>query len=432
MLSFVRCVVAVLVCAVSVVALAENWPSWRGPDGSQVTPETDFPLKWSRDENVRWRTPLPEPGNSSPIVWGNKVFVTQPIEDGKRRTVICLDRDSGEVLWQKGVDWDKPEERHETNPHCSASPVTDGQCVVASFASAGVVAYDMNGNKLWRADLGPQKHRWGQGSSPIIHGDQVIVYHGPGSYSALYALDKQTGKVRWKTEIPEEHPPERFDGFAGQSEGVLGSFSTPLLVHFRGRDEIVLPAGNQLRAFAVGTGRQLWNCEGMNPLVYTSASFGEGIVVAMGGYSGAVIFARPGGNGNVTATHRTYYEQRARKHRIGSPIIKDGHIYVSNTPGVAECIELATGKVVWEERLPALGPKGETWGSPVLSGDRLYVVNQSGDTLVFRAAPKFEVLARNPIGEMCNSTLALSDGRIYLRTHDALYCIADSPQQPTN
>jgi outer membrane protein assembly factor BamB len=405
---------------------AENWPSWRGPNGTQVSGEKEFPLKWSRDENVLWRTPLPEPGNSSPIVWGDKIFVTQSVDDGRNRTLMCLDRKTGEVLWQKGVAWDKPDERHDTNPHCSASPVTDGRCVVASFASAGIVAYDLDGEKLWHTDLGPQKHLWGQGSSPILHGDQVIVYHGPGPDSALYALDKHTGKVRWKTEIPEEHPKERFDGFAGQSEGMLGSFSTPLLVHYKGRDEIVLPAGNQLRAFAVGSGRPLWHCEGMNPLVYTSATFGEGTLVAMGGYFGSVIFARPGGNGDVTKTHRTHYEQRARKHRIGSPIIKDGHVYTSNTPGVAECIELATGKVIWEERLPALGPKGETWGSPVLAGDRLYVVNQSGDTIVFRAAPKFEVLAQNPIGEMCNSTLALSDGQIFLRTQEAIYCIAES------
>lgn len=406
---------------------AENWPSWRGPNGDQTTAETDFPLKWSRDENVRWRTPLPDEGNSSPIVWGKRIFLTQAVDAGRKRLVLCFDRETGLPLWEKGIAYELPDPRHDTNPHCAASPVTDGKLVVASFASAGIVAFDFEGRQLWRTDLGPQKHTWGQGSSPILHGEQVIVYHGPGPQSALYALDKRTGKVNWSTPIPEEHPAERFDGFAGRSEGMLGSFSTPLVVSHQGRDEIILPAGNQLRAFAVGTGRSLWHCEGMNPLVYPSAAYGDGVIVAMGGYFGSVIFARPGGNGNITGTHRTYYEQRARKHRIGSPVIRDGYVYISNTPGIAECIELATGRVVWEERLPGIGPKGETWGSSVLAGDRLYVVNQSGDTIVYRASPQFEILARNPIGEMSNSTLALSDGEIFLRTHAALYCISGKP-----
>jgi len=183
--------------------------------------------------------------------------------------------------------------------------------VVSSYASAGIAAYDMEGRRLWLADLGPQSHEWGSGSSPVLHEDRVIVYHGPGKESALYALDKKTGKVLWKTVLPESQPKERFDGFAGKSDGKLGSFSTPLLVSTDRGLEIVLSLGNQVRAFHPSQGEPLWHAEGMNPLVYTSAIAGEGLVVAMGGYFGSTMALKAGGRGDVTESHRVWYEQRA-------------------------------------------------------------------------------------------------------------------------
>lgn len=408
---------------------AADWPSWRGPTGNQISPEQKFPTTWKWSEgaksNIRWRTPLPEPGNSSPIVVGNRIFLTQAVDNGKKRMLLAYDRAGGRELWRQEVAWPLEDPHHESNPHAAASAVSDGERVVASFASAGVVACSPEGKLLWKADLGPQKHGWGQGSSPVIHGDQVLVYHGPGEFSALYALDKRTGQVKWKTALKEEQPAERFDGFAGKSGGVMGSFSTPLVVTQDGREEIVLAAANRLRAFAPGTGAELWNCDGMNPLVYTSASFGEGTIVSLGGFFGGVIFARPGGDGDITG-RRLVFEKRAKKHRIGSPIIHQGHVYLASTDGFGQCLDLKTGATVWEERLPATGSNGETWGSMVLAGDKLYVVNRSGDTLVLRASPKFEVIASNPVGELSNSTLALSNGEIFLRTHAALYCVSET------
>ena len=158
---------------------AADWPSWRGPRQDNSSPETRFPERWSKTEHVRWRTELPEAGNSSPIVSGNTVFVTQALQDGRRRTLMAFERKTGKLRWQQGVGYDEADPRHKTNPHCAASPVTDGTCVVASFGSAGIVAYDFAGKTLWKADLGKQRHEWGQGSSPVINGDRVIVYHGP-------------------------------------------------------------------------------------------------------------------------------------------------------------------------------------------------------------------------------------------------------------
>lgn len=417
-------VALLLICSTGSLPAA-NWPSWRGPAQNNISSETRFPTQWSRERNVKWRTPLPEAGNSSPIVWGDTVFVTQAVRDGKERTLMALDRATGKLRWQHGVAFAAADPRHQSNPHCSATPVTDGELIVASFASAGIVAYDFNGKQLWNTDLGPQQHEWGQGSSPVIQGDLVIVYHGPGKFSALHALAKRTGAKKWSVPLTEVDPPERFDGFAGQREGKLGTFSTPLVITADGRDEILLPVVNKLRAFAPATGRELWSAEGISPLVYASPTLGEGTLVMYAGFFGNVTYLKPGGEGDVTA-NRLFYERRMRKHTIGSPIIKNGHVYLCVTDGFAQCYELATGKMLWEERLTATGASGQIWGSGVLAGDRIYVNNQSGDTFVLRAAPKFEVIATNPLGELANSTPALSDGEIFLRTHTALYCIAES------
>ena len=416
--------VALLLCT-SLPVSAANWPSWRGPNQNNTSPETKFPTSWSREKNVKWRAPLPEPGNSSPIVWGDTVFVTQALRDGKERMLMAFDRASGKLRWQRGVAYQPEDPRHKTNPHCAASPMTDGERVIASFASAGIVACDFAGKQLWKADLGPQRHEWGQGSSPVIHGDLVIVYHGPGEFSALHALDKRTGAKKWSTPLAEVDPPERYDGFAGQRNAKLGTFSTPLVIRAADRDEIILPVVNKLRAFAPDDGKELWSADGLNPLVYGSPTLGEGVLVSCAGFFGSVIYLKPGGAGDVTAK-RLFYERKMKKHTIGSPIVKDGHVYLCVTDGFMHCYELATGKLLWEERLPATGASGQTWGSAVLAGDLLYVTNQSGDTFILRAAPKFEVIATNPLGELSNSTPALSDGEIFVRSHGALYCIANS------
>ncbi len=417
-------VVLLAVAGSGVTLSAANWPSWRGPDQNNQSPEKRFPTRWSKEENIKWRTALPEPGNSSPIVWENTVFITQAVEDGRRRTVMSFDRTNGRLRWQQGVEFGAKDPRHEMNPHCAASPVTDGNRVVASFGSAGIVAYDFAGNLQWKADLGPQTHEWGQGSSPVLHRDQVLVYHGPGPHSALYALDKKTGRQRWVTPLPEAQPAERFDGFAGKNDGKIGTFSTPLVISTGGHDEIILAVGNKVRAFAPDTGRELWFADGMSPLVYTSPSYAQGTLVVMGGYMGSMMFLHPGGKGDVTP-QRLVYERRMKKHVIGSPIVKDGHVYVGVTDGFAHCYDLATGKLLVEERLPATRGSSQLWATANLAGDKLYGVNQSGDTLIWRASPRFEMMATNSVGELSNSTLAMSNGELFLRTHAALYCIAE-------
>lgn len=409
-----------------VVALpASNWPSWRGDlAGSGIVSDNSVPLKWDRKKNITWRAPLPDRGNSSPIVWGDKLFITQATDADKRRSVICFNKLTGIMLWQKGLIYNEKEKTHQTNPYCSGSPVTDGRMVIANYASAGIVAYDIEGEEVWRRDLGPQVHVWGNGTSPVLFGDICIVYHGPGPSSTLYGLDKLSGRTLWKHKIEEKDDPKRVDGFRGGNGGIVGAFTTPIVIKVKSRSEIIISGANSLQAFSPDGGKKLWWCKGLNPLVYTSPVFDGNVVLSMGGYFGASIAINPGGEGDVTSK-RIWRDPRSKKNRLGTPVIRNGYAYFVNMSGFAECLDMKTGGIIFEERLPSTGNNSAAWASPILVDDKVYVTNQSGDTNIFRAAPKFELLATNSVEEYSNSTLAVSDGSLYLRTHKSLWCISE-------
>lgn len=387
-----------------------------------VSTETEIPLKWSATENVRWKVALPERGNSTPIVWGDRVFLTQAV--GDHRLVICYSRADGKELWRGGAKGVAKEPSHPTNPHCSASPVTDGERVVAWFGSAGLFCFDLEGREIWQRDLGEHRHEWGYSASPVLEGDLCFLNFGPGKRTFLLAVDKRTGRDVWREDLPTiEITLPRNDGFGAKSDGVVGSWSVPLVIHAEGRAELVMSYPQEIRSYDPKTGKLLWFCRGLSPLIYTSPIHGEGVVVGMGGYGGSTVAVRTGGQGDVTETHRLWHEPRD-KGRIGSGVIKDGHIYVQNSNGIAQCIELRSGKTVWQERLQGSGAKSESWSSMVLAGDRIYVLNQGSDTLVIRASPKFEILAVNVLGDgLTNASLAVSDGDFFIRTHQHLWCI---------
>jgi outer membrane protein assembly factor BamB len=403
---------AFLLCA---PILAEYWPAWRGPAGTGVSGSTGLPIRWSPTENVRWRAPLPERGNSTPIVWRDRIFVTQALEKQGERNLMCFDRATGKLLWQSGVAYLEKESTHATNPYCSSSPVTDGQRVIAWFGSAGLVCYDFQGKELWRRELGKQAHIWGYGSSPILHGDLCILNFGPGERSFLIALDKRTGETIWQVDEPGGN-------FGSNSSEWKGSWSTPLVIHTGAREELVVGLPNRATAFDPKTGKELWTCRGLNPLVYTSALWGEGVLVMMGGFNGSSLAVRPGGNGDVTATHRLWQIPKT-KQRIGSGVIAGGHIYILDEPGVAGCYELQTGSMVWQERLAGPSKELTSWSSMVLAEGKLYVINHGGDTFVLKPGPKFELISANPLGEMTNASLAISDADVFIRTYQALWCI---------
>jgi outer membrane protein assembly factor BamB len=406
-----------LACCVAVNARAADWPAWRGPHGTGVYDEVDLPTTWSATENVAWKAPLPGPGNSTPVVAAGRVFVTCASDKGATRSVLCFDRASGKLLWRQDTKFTGEETTHETNPYCAASPATDGRRVFAWHGSAGVVAYDAQGGKpLWQRDLGPFRHIWGNASSPVLYGEKLILQLGPGPETRLVALDARSGQTVWENDLPEAKgkAPDHWKG----------SWGTPVLYKADdGRTTLVAGLPQYVAGFDPESGKELWRCRGLGDLVYTNPLIGNGVIVQMSGYQGPALALRvpkPGETGDLTASHRLWLVEKGNPQRVGSGVIADEHVYILNDPGVAECIELRTGKQVWKQRAAH-----SSWGSMVLSGDRLYVTDMSGQTVVLRAGPKFELLHENALadGDLTRASVAVSDGQIFIRTYKQLYCI---------
>lgn len=406
------------VCFLPFTAFAENWPMWRGPNGDGTCAEAGLPLQWNVSENVAWKVELPDRGNSTPVIWGGKVFVTQAVEKEGKRLLLCFDKATGRQLWEAGTVYREKELTHATNPYCSASPATDGERIIVFFASAGVFCYDMEGRELWkRTDLGRQHHIWGNGTSPVLAGDRVFLNFGPGEKTVLYCFDKKTGKTLW-----EHQEPGGASGEAGNKTW-LGSWSDPLLRKAGSREELLMSYPGRACAFDPVTGRELWTCAGLTPLVYNSPLYVDGMMIAMSGYGGATMAVKLGGSGDVTAKNRVWHLPKVQQ-RIGSGVIHDGHHYILTDGGIVECRNVKTGALVYQERLKGPGPTGKNWSSLVLSADGIcYAANQGGDCFVFKASPDFELLATNSLGELIIASIAPSDGHLFIRGYKHLWCI---------
>lgn len=422
-----RLLVLTLLVAPAVGLAAEQWPAWRGPRGDGVTEQTKLPTEWSREsEKVRWRVALPEPGNSTPVVWDERIFLTQPRVQDQRRTVMCRDRATGELLWERGVEYTENEPTHDTNFYCSASPVTDGQRVIVWYGSAGVYCYDMEGREVWHRALGPVTHPWGIGASPLLHGDRVFLNFGPGDPSFVVALDKRTGDELWRREVPHRRTQEGPTGLGpngdASSTELYGSWSTPVVVRSGDRDVVVVTQPERVVAYDPETGKEVWSVGGLADLVYCSPIWDDKHLVAYGGYQGAALAVRLGGEGDVTKSHVVWREPRTRL-RLGTGVLYDEKIFVSDMQGIVDCMDVATNKQQWRERLAATGGDNAVWSSMVRSGDVLYLLNQTGDTFVFRVKPNFELIEKNSLGEATNASLVPSQGEWLVRTHEALWCI---------
>jgi outer membrane protein assembly factor BamB len=469
---------ALVLLMTSGTAWAENWPAWRGPEGTGVSADVGFPLKWSDKENARWRVALPDRGNSTPIVWGDRVFITQALENEHRRTVMCFARDSGRLLWQSGVTYNQREPTNAQNPYCSASAVTDGKHVIAYFSSAGLFCYDFDGQELWRRDLGKVDSWQGSGSSPVIYQDLCILNAGPGTHAALVACNVENGEVVWKVTPPKNggavaagpsaspkpavDPPalsptkgagdtlatpktkpadetpgtvvskSGFDNAMMSADpsgtgGFLGSWSTPLIVRIGDRDELIVVHAFRVVGYDPKSGKELWWCGGLPEQAFASPAICDGRLVATGhiltGGGTRITAVKLGGaSGDVTATHRLW-QTDLRKECVGSPVIAGGNVYLISQFGSAVCLDLNTGKKRWENRLTGQGSMSGSWSSLVLADGKLLAPNQAGEVFILKASPDFELLATNLAAEepTCAS-LALADGQIFLRTYKSLWC----------
>jgi len=398
-------IVAVLIMSGSL--RGENWPAWRGARGVGISVDKDLPMRFSATENVTWKTALPAPGNSTPIIWEDHVFVTCPSDGGRVRSLLCLDRKDGSVRWRHDVAYPTPETAHSDNPFCSGSPTTDGKLVYASFDSAGVVACDFSGKVVWRRDLGKLTHVFGPASTPVLYRNLLIIHRGPGEPTHIVALDKRTGKTVWDT--PE----------TGIDDKLYGSWSTPVIYRVGDRDEFALSMPGTLKGFDPLTGKELWKCDGLGPSNYPDTAVGDGVLIGVSGFQKSMMAVRMGGRGDITAKHRLWHVEKTQQ-RIGSGVVRGGYLYVSNAPGIAECIDVKTGKTTWKERLG-----GNLWGSVLLAGDRLYVSNTQGDIFILAASPQYRLIAKNSMGEHIKAALSPSDSQLFIRTYDNLYCVGE-------
>lgn len=418
---------------------AQDWPGWRG-DGRGISSEKNLPLKWSEDEGVKWKTPIPGAGHSSPIVWGNRIFVTTAVAEdpnvetfrggvymgGNRKKpddseyayrVICLDTDQGNVLWSKAVARQSPKtRRHTKNTYASETPVTDGKYVFASFGSAGLYCVDFEGNVIWQRDLGLMHRRagWGTSSSPVLFRNTVIFNCDSDKESYIAAFEKATGNPVWRTE---------------RNEGA--SWGTPFLFVAGGRTTIVTNASRHMRGYDAATGKLIWECAGGSMITVPSPVAAQGLVFLSSGHNllpqRPIVAVRPEASGDITPPRgQSQSDGVAWSHRSGgayvtSPIAIGEYLYVPLDKGSLTCYEARTGKAVYEKQ--KLGARNTITASPVAGDGNIYVQTEDGECYVVKPGPEFEILAVNKIDEVFCASPAVSAGNIFLRGRKHLYCI---------
>lgn len=419
---------------------AENWPQWRGPLGNGVSPERGVPLQWNENKNLAWKAPLEGIAVSSPIVWKDRVFVTSQIGKGKQKggshptlargeqqadekplraasnapedtqttfLVEAFEVSSGKRLWQYRLpaDGDFPEV-HSKHNMASPSPVTDGESVYAWFATGQIVALNMEGQPVWKRHLGreisPFVINWGHGSSPALYEGLLILqcYHLPASH--LLALDKKTGLEVWRID---------------RGQGVH-SHCTPFVAKTGSREELIVNSSQRVDAYNPLTGELLWFAGEVVRYAIPVPAYGDGVLYMSRGYrSGPYLAIRTGGSGDVSATHVLWRVGRGAPY-ISSLLYYEGLVYMVNGLGIATCIDGATGKRVWQERIGGIYS-----ASPVAAEGRIYLLNESGETVVLRAGREPQILERNTLGERVVASPAISDGGFFVRTDSHLICV---------
>jgi outer membrane protein assembly factor BamB len=378
--------VLVALLALSGCAAPADWPRWRGPDGNGVADGAPLPVAWT----VAWKTAVPGEGSSSPIVSGDAVFLTSAKESGGRRILHCFDRRSGASRWSREIEDKNPERASALTGHAAATPVTDGERVVASFGNAGVMCTTTSGRLLWHERLGEFDSELGLASSPILHRGLVLLVCDHDGDSYLLALDVATGKPVWKTPRP----------------GLGRSWSTPILVG----NELIVSAQDDVKAYDPLTGKALWSLAATSGWVAPSPVSGGGRIFVVSGKDGPVVALNREG--------RVVWKEDRGGPYVGSPVYYDGLLYFVDDSSRLVCREGATGTVVYRERLA-----GKFTSSPVAGDGKIYLTNEEGTTTVVKAGPAFVVLAENRLGEEVLASPAISGGELLIRTRSHLWCL---------
>ena len=426
-------------------ASAQNWPQFRGPNATGVAEGPGRPVKWdaSSSLNVRWKTPIPGLAHSSPVVWGNKVFVTTAVNSVKDETrfglfgdvepvksdpqhswkVIAIDKLTGKILWERTAYEGIPKvKRHPKSSHAASTPVTDGKVVIANFGSEGLYAYDFNGKLLWKQDLGvldagwfyDVDYQWEYGSSPIIYKNLVIVQADIQKNSFIAAYDLKSGKLVWKT--PREE---------------LSSWGTPTIYEGKLRPELITNGAKAIRGYDPLTGKELWRLGPMSEITTPTPFVAQDLIFVTSGYAPIqpIYAIRPGGSGDISLKDGkesnefvAWSKQRGGPY-MPTPIVYGELLYTVSNQGVLTAYNAKTGERVYQERLGGTG--GAFTASPVASDGKIYLSSEDGDVFVVKAGPKYELLSKNPVGEVMMATPAISDGLVIVRTVSNLYAFGE-------
>jgi outer membrane protein assembly factor BamB len=399
----------------------QDWPQWRGPHANGVAPDADPPATWSETDNVKWKVEIPGRGSGSPIVWGDRVYLMTAVsESGEtaegvvhRFIVMALDRATGEVVWEKVAREEAPHEatHRENGTYASASPVTDGEVLIANFESRGIYVYDLDGNLIWEKDLGDKRMRntFGEGTTPALHGDTLVhVWDQQGGQSFIVALDKRTGEEKWRRDRDE-----------------IDTWATPLVVEVNGRAQAIAPAMERMYSYDLETGDLVWEGDGLTMNVIPSPVVIDNIAILMSGFRGnslkAIDLTRA--KGDITGTDAIVWSFDRDTPYVPSPLLYDGLLYMlKSNNGILTVFDAKTGTIHYgPQRLEAVP---NVFASPVGAGGRVYIPGREGDTLVLRHGTSFEVLGVNSLDDGFDASPAIAGNEIFLRGSRFLYCIS--------
>jgi outer membrane protein assembly factor BamB len=413
----------------------DHWHHWRGPLATGFAPRGEPPLSWDDKTNIQWKLELRGASSSTPVVWGNKVFVlmaydtgrkaapadipmvdpkftvkTQPPDTYFRFVVLCVDRRTGQPLWERVAAEAVPHEgHHPSHSYAAGSPMTDGHFLYVSFGSRGLYCYDLDGNLIWKRDLGLLHTRlgWGEAVTPVVHGDALIVNWDNEANSCVYVFDARTGKQRWKADRDER-----------------SSWGTPLVREYQGRTQVVMSATNKVRSYDLATGELIWQCGGQTVNAIPSPVGQGDVVYCMSGYTGSLACAIPlSAKGDVTDGPQVLWRHTRGTPYVPSPLLVDDRLYFTQqNANQLTCLDVKAGKpLIDRARLDALS---SLYASPVAAQDRIYFTGRDGTTVVIKRSDKLEVLAVNRLDDTIDASPVMVGKQLLLRGHKYLYCIA--------
>jgi outer membrane protein assembly factor BamB len=397
-----------------------NWPAWRGPLANGIAPKSNPPVSWSESTNIKWRTAIPGKGFSTPIVWDKYVFVTTAIpKEGVPESatmpyifkVVALNRADGKILWEKTVaDEEVQEPIQQTASHVSNSPVTDGKCLYAYFGSRGLFCLDFKGNIIWKRDFGQMQKRnnFGEGSSPALYGNKIVVQWDHEGQSEIFCVDKSTGKDLWKKERDEP-----------------SSWSTPFILEYNGKVQVITTASNKVRSYNLDNGDLIWECSGLTGNVTPNAVFGDGILYVMSGYRGNALLAIRIADalGDISGSKAIVWSANVNTPYVPSPLLVNKRLYFLRVnSGAISCLDAATGKVYYGMKM--LANLGTVYNSPVYASGRIYQLGGTGLTYTLKDGPGLEIISESKLDDSFTASPAIAGDEIFLRGLKFVYCIA--------